>query len=140
MFSQMTFQNRLGALVLSLVLAFTIVSLLRSGKISPQHAVVWILAAVGAMILVLCEPILHGLMFLLGATNVSSTMFLMAIVLLIFVNLDLLVRVSDVSNKLRLVNQDLGLLRNRYEQLEKALRSRNRGASRGCGGVQRAEM
>src|SRR5512137_732730 len=112
----MTFQSRLGALVLSLVLAFTIISLIRSGKISPQHAVVWILAALGALILVLCEPVLRFLMFLMGATNISSMMFLMAIVLLVFVNLDLLVRISDVSNKLRLVNQELGLLRTRYDQ------------------------
>lgn len=131
MLGQMTLANKLSAVILALALVGGVLSLLRSGKISPQFAVVWFLGAVGTVILVLVDPLMRGLMRLIGATNISSTMFLVGIVFLAGFSLDLLVRLSDVANKLRMVTQELGLLRNRYEELEKSVRRQDGGGISG---------
>ncbi len=121
MLGELTFANKIVLLSLGLLLFLAILYLIRLDKITPQHAVIWILADVFILLFVVFDWLIKKFMLLIGATNQSSTIFFVAIIGFIPLILDLIIRVSELSNKLRLMNQELGLLRQRYEDLERKL-------------------
>ncbi len=118
MLGELTFANKIVLLSLGLLLFLTILYLIRLNKITPQQAVIWILADVFILLFIVFDWLIKRFMLLIGATNQSSTIFFVAIIGFIPLILDLIIRVSELSNKLRLMNQELGLLRQRYEDLE----------------------
>ena len=95
--------------------------LLKTNRLSPQHAVTWIIAEVMIFIFVVFDPITQMIMQNLGIENKTSVIYFLVFIWLILLFLDLLVRISKLSNQLRLVNQEFGLMQERYERLEKRL-------------------
>lgn len=104
----------LGAGLLLLLFVYTL-SLLRSNKLSPQHAASWIVAELAMLALVLFVP---SSAFMNGAG--VSLVLLLGTVWGVLLMLDLLKRISDLNSKLRAVNQELALLGERFERLQKA--------------------
>ena len=123
MIGMLSLQNRVAGLLFCAGLLFITLLLIRSNKLSAQYAVIWIIAELTMFVLLLFDPVSLAIMRLIGATNASSTIFLLGFVLVIGVILELLIRVSEFSSKLRVVNQELGLLRERFERLEESLTS-----------------
>jgi hypothetical protein len=77
---------------------------------------VWILSVVTALILIVFDNVLISIGRFIGATNLSSTLFLMGILFILAILLNLTTKMSALSIQLRLVNQELGLLRCKVDQ------------------------
>jgi len=109
-----------GAVIIFLFMVYTLM-LIRSNKLNAQHATSWLIAEFFLFILLAFDPISVSIVRLIGANNAFSAIFLLAVVWGIALILDLLVRISELSNKLRAVNQELGLLSERFDRLQQSL-------------------
>jgi hypothetical protein len=110
-------ENRIVALIICGCLILVTINLTRKSKLSEQYAVIWIIAEFAMLILVISDPISRAIMRLVGATNLSSTLFLLGFLMVMSILLDLSTKVAGLSNKLRCVTQELGLLREQFERL-----------------------
>ena len=113
-------ENRIVGLVICIGLLLVTVDLMRRRKLTEQYAVIWIMTELTLLILVVFDSVSLAIMRLIGATNMASTLFLLGFVLVVGVLLDLSAKVAELSDKLRSVNQGLGLLRERFERLEQS--------------------
>lgn len=109
-----------GAALFVLLFIYTI-SLLRSNKLSPQHAMSWIIAELVMLFLIVSDTTSLFFVRLIGGDNALSAIILLGIIWGVLLMLDLLVRISELNAKLRAVNQELALLGERCEKLQQGL-------------------
>ncbi len=109
-----------GAALFIFLFIYTI-ALLRSNKLSPQHAMSWILAELVMLVLVASDAASLLVVRLVGVENASSAIILLATIWGVLLMLDLLVRISELNSKLRAVNQELALLGERFDKLQQSL-------------------
>ena len=107
----------IGVSVILLLLLYTLF-LLRFRKLDAQHAMSWLLAELGTIFLLIFDPILILIIRLIGENNIVYSIFLFGFVWLVSIMLDLLVRLSSISNKLRVINQELALLKERFDKAD----------------------
>jgi hypothetical protein len=105
----------IGVGVILLLLLYTLL-LLRFGKLDAQHAMSWLLAELGTIFLLVFDPILILIIRLIGEKNIVYTVLLFGFVWIVTIMLDLLVRLSSISSKLRAINQELALLKKQFEK------------------------
>ena|SRR3990172_3732982 len=117
----LSFQNRLTGLLAVTCLLAVAFYLLRSKRLAAQYALVWIVSGLLMYLVLLWDWLPLTLTRLIGATNVSSTVFFFGFFLLIGLILELLVRISDASNKIRQLSQEVGLLKNELEDGRKII-------------------
>lgn len=106
-----------GAGLFVLLFIYTIF-LLRSNKLSPQHAMSWIIAELVMLVFFVSDAASLLVVRLVGADNALSAIILLATIWGVLLMLDLLVRISELNAKLRAVNQELALLGERFEKLQ----------------------
>lgn len=109
-----------GAGLFVLLFIYTIF-LLRSNKLSPQHAMSWIIAELVMLVFFVSDAASLLVVRLVGADNALSAIILLATIWGVLLMLDLLVRISELNAKLRAVNQELALLGERFEKLQQGL-------------------
>lgn len=109
-----------GAGLFVLLFIYTIF-LLRSNKLSPQHAMSWIIAELVMLVFFVSDAASLLVVLLVGADNALSAIILLATIWGVLLMLDLLVRISELNAKLRAVNQELALLGERFEKLQQGL-------------------
>ncbi len=112
-------QARVVGVVLFVLLFLYTLFLLRSNRLSPQHAMSWIIAELAMLILVISDAATLFVVRLIGADNALSAIVLLGTIWGVLLMLDLLVRISELNAKLRAVNQELALLGERLERLER---------------------
>jgi hypothetical protein len=105
----------IGVGVILLLLFYTLL-LLRFSKLDAQHAMSWLLAELGTIFLLVFDPILILIIRLIGENNIVYTVLLFGFVWIVSIMLDLLVRLSSISSKLRTINQELALLKEHFEK------------------------
>lgn len=115
---RISMQNRFAGISLCVLLILVALYLLRKNKLSAEYSVIWILTGVLMTLFLVIDWIPFTIMRLVGATNPSSMIFMLGFILLIAIVLSLLVRGSELSVKLRLINQELALLRERFDRHE----------------------
>jgi len=107
----------LGLFLIGWLFIYTL-SLVRSRKISAQIAVSWVLTEIIVFTLLLFDKLLNNFMLIIGETNITSIIYIVIFAWLVSLMLDTLIRVSSLSTKLFAINQDLGLLQERFNRLE----------------------
>ncbi len=117
----MYFPVRIIALIfLGLIFIYTLF-LIRVGKLSATLIVSWIMTEILLIIIVAIKPISDLIISWFGIQNlyIMITFFIVGWIILLMLNT--LTRVSDLTNKIRLVVQENAMLRQRVEQLEKRI-------------------
>lgn len=99
------------------------VYLIRIDRLSAHLAVSWVMTELflGALLSVKQLPMI--LTQILGKNNIYTIAFIFVIGWIILLMLDTLTRVSELTNKTRAVIEENGLLRERVERLEEAVRN-----------------
>lgn len=110
--------TRTVGMVLFLLLFLYTLFLLRSNRLSPQHAMSWIIAELVMFVLIISDAASLFVVRLIGAENTLSVIILLGTIWGVLLMLDLLVRISELNAKLRAVNQELALLGERFERLQ----------------------
>jgi hypothetical protein len=111
-------QARMAGVILFVLLFLYTLFLLRSNRLSPQHATSWIIAELVMLILIISDAASLLIVRLIGAENTLSVIILLGTIWGVLLMLDLLVRISELNAKLRSVNQEVALLRERFEKVE----------------------
>ncbi len=90
----LTIAIAVGALVL-------VVVLVRRGRLKERFAITWIVVAVGMVLLAVLRPLLDRLSDALGIQSGTTTVFLIAVLVILAVQLQLSVEVSRIEERLR---------------------------------------
>ncbi len=114
-------QARIVGVVLFVLLFLYTLFLLRSNRLSPQHAMSWIIAELVMLVLIISDAASLFVVRLIGAENTLSAIILLGTIWGVLLMLDLLVRISELNAKLRSVNQEVALLRERFEKVQAGL-------------------
>jgi hypothetical protein len=103
--------TRVVAIVASLLLATTVLWLVRRRRLGGEFTAVWIGVACVAAALGISEDLLHGLTRLVGAWTPRSTLFFFGQFFLVFTCLHYAVRLSSLSVQVKNLAQEIALLR-----------------------------
>ncbi|HYC54145.1 MAG TPA: DUF2304 domain-containing protein [Candidatus Binatia bacterium] len=102
---------RVVAFVGSLVLAGTILELVRRRRLREEFTPLWMTAAIAILVLGSYYPSLVAVTRLLGAWTPSSTVFFLGLVFLTGISLSYAVRLSKLSTQMKVLAQEVALLK-----------------------------
>lgn len=107
----MSFNLQLVSCLFIFIVLILVVYMLRNGRINIKYALVWI-AAITVLLLFLIFPSFFTWLTKLLGFNVGSNMiFAGLIAFLIFINIILTIIVSNQNNKIRLLIQEVSMLK-----------------------------
>lgn len=105
--------TRLLALVVSAAFLIVVLNLVRQGRLKEEYTPIWIVVAVGIMVLSSWFELLRLITRALGAWTPSSALFFLGELFLLVLCLNYAVRLSKLSTQVTLLAQELALLRNK---------------------------
>ncbi|MCZ6464609.1 MAG: DUF2304 domain-containing protein [Proteobacteria bacterium] len=105
--------TRVLAILASLGLAATVLWLVRRRSLREEYTPIWMAVAAGLMLVSFNLDIMRAMARVLGAWSAASTIFFMGEVFLLVICLNFAVRLSRASGQLRLLGQEVALLRER---------------------------
>ncbi len=109
---------RVAALVFGLGLLAVVLWLVRRRTLRAEYTPIWSACAVGVALIGIDLDILRGLTRLMGAWTLSSAVFFLGELFLVAICLNYAVRLSQSGLQIRLLAQELAILRTRLETLE----------------------
>lgn len=101
-----------------LVILLIIFEMLRRRHLREKYAVVWIIIGIGVLVLAAFPQLLFWLSGVLGVKVPSNLLFAMALVLLVSVCLHLSFEQSQAEDEIRVLAEELGILRLKILELE----------------------
>lgn len=105
--------TRVLALLLCSAFLFAVLVLVRRGRLREEYTPIWTVVAIGTMVLSIWFDAVRFLTRAVGAWTPSSTLFFFALVFLLTVCLNYAVRLSGLSLQVKLLAQEVALLRQR---------------------------
>lgn len=114
-----------------LVILLIIFEMLRRRHLREKYAVIWIIIGIGVLVLVAFPQLLFWSSGVLGVKVPSNLLFAMAIVLLVSVCLHLSFEQSQAEDEVRVLAEEVGILRLKVLQLEESLTQGDTAAGNG---------
>jgi hypothetical protein len=128
----MELRARLFAIALGIVVLLFVVNLVRTRKLKEEFALLWLLTAVVLVLAPLLIDYLDMIAHALGIEYPPAFIFVLAIICVLLVLFQFSMRISHFSEQIKVLTQELALLRARLEFLERSPPPRDtesRGAS-----------
>lgn len=107
----------LGIAICAALLA-SVLYLVHRGKLREEYTPVWVVVSVGMMLVIASSDLLRLVTQSVGAWTPSSALFFFGLVFLLGLSLNYAVRLSGMSLQLRLLAQEVALLRAREARTE----------------------
>jgi hypothetical protein len=107
------------AVVGSGALLFIVIELIRRGRLKERYSILWLLAGAVLLIFSLSRGLLEYVSRLVGIFYPPSLLFLLAFLFLLLITLHYSVVISGVTEKNKLMAQELALLRLQMKELMK---------------------
>lgn len=107
----MTLALKIVSISFLLVLIIIVIHLLKKDKITIKYSIVWLLPCILLLIFTIIPGFLTWTTELLGFQTASNMIFAMLIALLMMISLVLTVIVSNQKNQIRLLIQEVSLLK-----------------------------
>lgn len=104
---------RILSLTLCSAFLIAVLVLVRRGKLREEYTPIWTVVAIATMIVSVWFDVVRVLTRLVGAWTPSSTMFFFGLLFLLVVCLNYAVRLSGMSAQVKLLAQEVALLRAR---------------------------
>lgn len=114
----MSFNLRLVALIFILMILIIVLYILRKGRVTIKYSLVWLFATIVLLLLLLFPGLFTWLTKTLGFSIGSNMVFAGLIGMLIFVNLALTVIISGQNNKIRLLIQEVSIMKEKINDKE----------------------
>ena len=108
--------TRVLALLVSVVFLLAVLNLVRKGKLKEEYTPIWTFVALGIMTLSVWFDVVRLITRAVGAWTPSSTLFFFGEVFLLVVCLNYAVRLSGLSVRLKLLTQEVSILRAELER------------------------
>jgi len=111
----MSINLQLVSCLFILTILILIIYILRKGRITIKYALVWIAAAIILLLFLIFPSLFIWLTKLLGFKIGSNMVFAGLIAFLMFINIILTVIVSGQNNKIRLLIQEVSMLKEKIK-------------------------
>jgi hypothetical protein len=111
--------TRVLAIGLCFAFLVAVLVLVRRGRLREEYTPIWTVVAIGTMVLSLWFDALRLLTRAVGAWTPSSTLFFFGLVFLLTVCLNYAVRLSGLSLQVKLLAQEVALLRQQLAAAER---------------------
>lgn len=109
--------TRVIALVVSAVFLLAVLNLVRTGRLKEEYTPIWTVVAVGIMVLSIWFDAVRLLTRAVGAWTPSSTLFFFGQLFLLVLCLNYAVRLSGLSLQVKLLAQEVSILRARLGEM-----------------------
>ena len=103
--------TRVLALVVSAAFLVAVLNLVRRGRLREEYTPIWVALALGIMGLSIWFDGLRMITRAVGAWTPSSTLYFFGVIFLLVLCLNYAVRLSSLSTQVKLLGQELALLR-----------------------------
>lgn len=100
---------QVAVLIIALGAVVGVVVLVRRRRLKERYAVIWLLVAFGMVVLVLARPWLDSLSVALGIQSGTTTLFLLATLVILGILLQLSVSLSEMEEKVRDIAEAVAL-------------------------------
>ena len=114
----MEFRARLFAIVLGVAVLLFVINLVRTKKLKEEFALLWLLTGVVLVLTPLLIDYLDMVAYALGIEYPPALIFVLAIISLLLILFQFSMRLSRFSDQVKVLTQELALLRVRLEHLE----------------------
>lgn len=94
---------------IALLALVTVLVLVRRRRLKERYALIWLLVGAGMVVLVLARPLLDSLSEALGIESGTTTLFLLAILVILGILLQMSLSLSQLEDKLRDLAEALAL-------------------------------
>ncbi len=121
----MTFSVYLFSIIFSIAFLFIIIELVRKNKLLEKYSLLWIFFGIVVLLLSSTPIFIEKIAEALDIKYAPSVLFLLGMVYLIVYNLNMTVVFSSQTQKITRLNQEIALLKQRLENLEKGGGSSN---------------
>ena len=115
----MELRARLFAVLLGIAVLLLVLNLVRTRKLKEEFALLWLLTAVVLVLTPLFIDYLDMIAYALGIEYPPALIFLLAIISLLLILFQFSLRISRFSEQIKVMVQELALLRAQVEDLER---------------------
>jgi len=116
----MEIRARLFAIVLGLLVLLFVINLVRTKKLKEEFALLWLLTGIVLVLTPVFIDYLDMVAYALGIEYPPALIFVLAIISLLLILFQFSLRISRFSEQIKVLIQEVGLLRVRLEDLEAA--------------------
>lgn len=106
----MTPHQQIFSLIAGFLILFLIIALIRARKLREEYSWLWLLVGLIIFIVVVWYDLLILMTNLIGAMVPTSTLFILAILFLILINLFFSVKISSLADQIKNLAQEIALL------------------------------
>ncbi len=115
----MPITQKVVTIFIAVSIFIVILELVRRRKLMEEYSWLWLLTGIGLITLTLWYGLLVKVTRLIGAAVPTSTLFLFALIFLMFVCLQFSVKISKLTNQVKNLTQELTILRPEIEEARK---------------------
>ena len=112
---------RIIAILICIFLVAYVFELVRRRHLSEEYSMGWLVAGSMMLILSVSEGLLVWVSNLVGATLFTSTLFFFGLVFLVTICLHFSIRISALTNQVRILTQHMGILHSEKQLLEEQI-------------------
>ena len=112
---------RIIAILICIFLVVYVFELVRRRHLSEEYSMGWLVAGSMMLILSISEGLLVWVSNLVGATLFTSTLFFFGLVFLVTICLHFSIRISALTNQVRILTQHMGILHSEKQSLEEQI-------------------
>ncbi|HHI81138.1 MAG TPA: DUF2304 domain-containing protein [Planctomycetes bacterium] len=112
-------RQRVVAVLVSILILLGVLELVRQRKLREEYSALWVLTALGLLVLALNYRILVWLTHLIGAVLPTSTLFFGGLVFLMLLALQFSVRLSRLTYRSRSLTRRVALLEEELRELKR---------------------
>lgn len=109
-----------GWILILTIFSYTIY-LVRSGRLNAHMAISWVVAELAFMVMMYSDGLRYQIRTYMGEERAAYSLLLVGTIWFVFLMLETLTRISALTTKLKNVNQELALVRERLDRVEKPL-------------------
>lgn len=110
----------ISILICIFLLAY-VFELVRRRYLNEEYSVTWLVTGLMMLVLSISDELLQGISRLVGATLYTSTLFFFGMLFLVVICLHFSIRISALTNQVRTLTQDVGILYKERETLKERL-------------------
>ena len=96
-----------------------ILNILKKGRINIKYAILWLLAFSGLLIVLLIPNLLNTVTDFFGFSLSSNMILVFFIAILVLINISITIIISGQTEKIRLLIQEVSLLKEEVENVKK---------------------
>ena len=112
----MTTHQKFFALIISFTIFVVIIALVRNRKLREEFSWMWLLTGVVVFVLAVWYDLLVKLTALIGAVMPTTTLFIFSIIFLVLISLHFAIKVSQLSDHIKILAQKISLLEAQIDQ------------------------